>query len=70
MSDVEIVARVERRRKWTIEEKAALIAEVEAEGGKVSWSPGGTGSRYSLRVFGQVGSTGRVLELLNSGPNA
>jgi transposase len=35
LSDVEIVARVERRRKWTIEEKAALIAEVEAEGGKV-----------------------------------
>lgn len=35
MPDVEIVARVERRRKWTIEEKAALIAEVEAEGGKV-----------------------------------
>jgi hypothetical protein len=25
---------------------------------------------YSLRVFGQVGSTGRVLESLNSGPNA
>lgn len=35
MSDVEIVARVERRRKWTIREKAALLAEVEAEGGKV-----------------------------------
>jgi transposase len=35
VSDVEIVARVERRRKWTIDEKAALIAEVEAEGGKV-----------------------------------
>ena len=35
MPDVEIVARIERRRKWTIEEKAALIAEVEAEGGKV-----------------------------------
>jgi transposase len=35
VSDVEIVARVERRRKWTIEEKAALVAEVEAEGGKV-----------------------------------
>jgi hypothetical protein len=34
VSDVEIVAQVERRRKWTIEEKAALIAEVE-EGGKV-----------------------------------
>jgi len=27
VSDVEIVARIERRRKWTIEEKAALIAE-------------------------------------------
>jgi len=35
VSDVEIVAPVECRRKWTIEEKAALIAEVEAEGGKV-----------------------------------
>ena len=35
VSDVEIVARVERRRKWAIEEKAALIAEVETEGGKV-----------------------------------
>ena len=35
MAEVEIVARVERRRKWTIEEKAALLAEVEAEGGKV-----------------------------------
>jgi transposase len=35
VTEVEIVARVERRRKWTIEEKAALLAEVEAEGGKV-----------------------------------
>jgi transposase-like protein len=35
VSEVEIVARVERRRKWTNGEKAALIAEVEAEGGKV-----------------------------------
>ncbi|MFL5257530.1 MAG: IS66-like element accessory protein TnpA [Rhodopila sp.] len=35
MADAEIVARVERRRKWTMEEKAALVAEVEAEGGKV-----------------------------------
>jgi transposase len=35
LTDVEIVARVERRRRWTIEEKAALLAEVEAEGGKV-----------------------------------
>ena len=29
-----------------------------------------TSYTYSLRVFGQVGSTGRVLESLNSGPNA
>ncbi|CAH2605723.1 transposase (plasmid) [Rhodovastum atsumiense] len=36
MAEVEIVARVERRRKWTEAEKAALLAEVEAEGGRVS----------------------------------
>jgi transposase len=36
MVDGEIVARIERRRKWTVEEKAALLAEVEAEGGKVA----------------------------------
>ncbi len=36
MAEVEIVARVERRRKWTEVEKAALLAEVDAEGGKVS----------------------------------
>jgi transposase len=35
VSEVEILARLERRRKWSIEEKAALIAEVEAEGGAV-----------------------------------
>jgi transposase len=35
LSDIEIFARVERRRKWTAQEKAALLAEVEAEGGKV-----------------------------------
>jgi hypothetical protein len=34
--DVEIIARVERRRKWTAPEKAALRAEIEAEGGKVT----------------------------------
>ena len=32
--DGEIV--VARRRQWTAEEKAALMAEVEAEGGQVS----------------------------------
>ena len=35
MAEMEIVVRVERRREWTIEEKAAPLAEVEAEGGKV-----------------------------------
>jgi hypothetical protein len=29
-----------------------------------------SGASYSLRVFGQAGSTGKVLELLNSGPDA
>jgi transposase len=36
LADVEIMARVERRRKWTATEKSALLAEVEAEGGRVS----------------------------------
>jgi len=36
LADVEIVSRVERRRKWTAEEKAALLAEIDAEGGKVT----------------------------------
>jgi transposase len=36
LGDVEIIARVERRRRWTSEEKVALLAEVEAEGGRVS----------------------------------
>jgi transposase len=34
--DGEIVARIERRRRWTSGEKAALLAEIEAEGGQVS----------------------------------
>ena len=33
MVETEIVA---RRRKWTAEEKAALLAEAEAEGGRVA----------------------------------
>jgi transposase len=33
---VEIMPRIERRRRWTAEEKAALLAEVEAGGGSVS----------------------------------
>jgi transposase len=35
LSDVDIVGRVERRRIWTAEEKAALLAEIDAGGGKV-----------------------------------
>jgi transposase len=35
LGEVEILPLVERRRKWTEEEKGALLAEVEAEGGKV-----------------------------------
>lgn len=35
MSEVEVVGRVERRRVWSAREKAALLAEVDAEGGKV-----------------------------------
>jgi transposase len=36
MADFEICSRVERRRKWTAGEKSALLAEIEAEGGRVS----------------------------------
>jgi transposase len=35
LADIEIIARVDRRRKWTAKEKTALLAEVEAEGGNV-----------------------------------
>jgi transposase-like protein len=33
--DGEILGRIERRRKWSDAEKAALLAEVDAAGGKV-----------------------------------
>ncbi len=36
MSSVEIVSRMVPRRKWSAAEKAALLAEVEAEGGRVT----------------------------------
>lgn len=36
MAQAEIIARVERRGKWTPAKKAALLAELEAEGGKVA----------------------------------
>jgi len=36
LSEVEVFSRIERRRKWSASEKAALLAEIEAEGGRVS----------------------------------
>jgi transposase len=36
LAELEILARIARRRKWSEEEKTALLAEVEAAGGKVS----------------------------------
>ena len=35
MSDVDVLGRVERRRVWTAQERAALLAEIDAAGGKV-----------------------------------
>ena len=35
MSEVDILGPSDRRRIWSAEEKAALLAEVDAEGGKV-----------------------------------
>jgi transposase-like protein len=35
LSDVDILGRVERRRVWAAQEKAALLAEIDAAGGKV-----------------------------------
>ncbi len=35
MADVDILGRSERRRIWSAQEKAALLAEIDAEGGKV-----------------------------------
>ncbi len=35
MSNVAILKRVKPRRIWSAEEKAALLAEIDAEGGKV-----------------------------------
>jgi transposase len=35
LADVDILGPSDRRRIWSAEEKAALLAEVDAEGGKV-----------------------------------
>lgn len=36
MAEVEVIDRIERRRKWSEAEKVSLLAEVEAAGGKVA----------------------------------
>jgi len=36
VAEVEVIDRVERRRKWSEAEKASLLAEVDATGGKVA----------------------------------
>ena len=56
--DGEIV--VERRRQWTPEAKAALMAEVEAEGGHASSLPSGTGSRRAFCTIGDRPGRPRV----------
>ncbi|MBN9485569.1 MAG: transposase [Alphaproteobacteria bacterium] len=35
MSDIDILGPSDRRRVWSAQEKAALLAEIDAEGGKV-----------------------------------
>ena len=35
MSDIDILGPSDRRRAWSAQEKAALLAEIDAEGGKV-----------------------------------
>jgi hypothetical protein len=48
MGETEIIT---RRRKWTAEEKAALLAEVEAEGGAWRWLRDGTGYRRARFII-------------------
>jgi len=52
LADVEIMARVERRRKVDGQEKAALLAEVEAEGGKVAVVAGAARYRRACCITG------------------
>jgi len=57
LTNVEVLARVERRRKWSAAEKAALLAEVEAEGGKVAVVARRHRISDSLRAAASVGAT-------------
>jgi hypothetical protein len=36
LGEVEIVGRVERRRRWSVEDKLALLAEIQAEDARVT----------------------------------
>ena len=44
MTEVEAMPRVERRRKWTEAERAALLAEIDAEGSVSVVAPSGRSS--------------------------
>lgn len=53
MGDGEILGRIERRRKWDDAEKAVLLAEVDAAGGKVTLiARAGTGFRKACCTTG------------------
>ena len=52
LAEVENIARIERRRKWTAEEKAALLVELEAEGARCQWLPGVIGFPRACSITG------------------
>ena len=69
MADVDILGPSDRRRIWSAEEKAALLAEIDAEGGKVrlvarrhqiSESPLYNCKRCTEALARALGSSGRV----------
>ena len=64
MAGTEIIA---RRRKWTAEQKSVLLAEVEAEGGRVAMVGRRHGLSESLlynwRAASRAGSVAKVVEI-------
>jgi hypothetical protein len=55
LAEVDILGPSDRRRIWCAEEKAALLAEIDAEGGKVrlgAWSRGGAAFRRACSIIG------------------
>ncbi len=54
MSDINVLVPSDRRRAWSAQEKAPLLAEIDAEGGKVRWWRGDTGfGKLALTIGGQ-----------------